>query len=231
MEHLTRDSPKCLLKVNGKTLLDWQIEALRNAGIEKIAIVTGYKRKALATRGLFEFHNKRWSETNMVESLSMAESWLRETSCVITYSDIIYHQSAVHSLMQSRSAIALTYDPNWLELWQRRFADPLEDAETFRLAQNSDVTEIGGKPKSIAEVEGQYMGLLRLNPEGWTEMDQLRRSLGKMERENLHMTSLLQKVIDAKRLHVQGIPYLGKWAEFDSLTDYAALQELPLTDS
>lgn len=231
MKHLTRDSPKCLLGVHGKALLDWQIEALRCAGIEEIAVVTGYKRGALTTRGLVEFHNERWFETNMVESLSMARSWLRGTPCIVTYSDIIYHRSAVQLLMESPSAIAVTYDPNWLNLWQKRFANPLEDAETFRLAPNSDVAEIGGQPKSIAEVEGQYMGLVRLTPEGWEEVNRVRCGLEKKERDNLHMTYILQKVIEAKRVPVKAIPYLGEWGEFDNLTDFSVLPDISLGDS
>lgn len=39
--------PKCLLKVNGKTLIDWHFEALRNVGIKKVVVVTGYKRDVL----------------------------------------------------------------------------------------------------------------------------------------------------------------------------------------
>ena len=95
MGHLTRASPKCLLEFRGKTLLDWQIDAIRSAGIEKIAIVTGYRRDLLLDRGLVEFHNERWAETNMVVSLSRASSWLREAPCVVSYSDIFYSKTGV----------------------------------------------------------------------------------------------------------------------------------------
>jgi hypothetical protein len=39
----------------------------------------------------------------------------------------------VASLLASDAALAITYDPGWLELWRQRFADPLVDAETFRI--------------------------------------------------------------------------------------------------
>ena len=47
MNFLTEDKPKCLVMLKGRTLLDWQLKAIREAGIEKIAIVTGYKRELL----------------------------------------------------------------------------------------------------------------------------------------------------------------------------------------
>ena len=55
MQNLTQKQPKCLVNLRGKALLDWQLEALRAAGISEIAIVTGYKRELLANRGLVEF--------------------------------------------------------------------------------------------------------------------------------------------------------------------------------
>ena len=55
----------------------------------------------------------------------------------------------------------MTYDPNWLGLWIQRFGDPLLDAETFRLTPEHTLAEIGNKPKSVEEVQGQYMGLLQ----------------------------------------------------------------------
>lgn len=39
--------PKSLLKVNGKTLMDWHFEALKKAGIKNVVVVTGYKREVL----------------------------------------------------------------------------------------------------------------------------------------------------------------------------------------
>src|SRR3989344_9543197 len=43
MRPLTEDIPKCLVSVAGKPLLDYQLERLRKAGIEKIIVACGYK--------------------------------------------------------------------------------------------------------------------------------------------------------------------------------------------
>lgn len=225
MKKLTEQTPKCLLQFQAKALLDWQIEAIRGAGIEEIAIVTGYKRELLANRGLVEFHNERWFETNMVESLTKAESWLQEAPCIVSYSDIVYEASAITSLMNSDSSIAITYDPNWRGLWERRFDDPLEDAETFRLAADNKVMEIGKQPQSLSEIEGQYMGLLRFTPQGWAEVRRIRSALSDLESDGVHMTSLLQGVIEQNILQVEAIGYQGMWAEFDSETDFDGIDQ------
>ena len=39
---LTADRPKCLIPVQGKTVLEWQIDELHRAGIDNITVVVGY---------------------------------------------------------------------------------------------------------------------------------------------------------------------------------------------
>ena len=219
MKDLTDERPKCLVELRGKTLLDWQLEALRGAGISEIAIVTGYKRDMLANRGLIEFHNPRWADTQMVSSLACAADWLQTGPCIVSYSDIFYSPLAVQSLMVCPAALAVTYDPNWLELWKQRFGDPLLDAETFRLSSGHTLEEIGNKPQSIDEIQGQYMGLLRFTPEGWAEVLRIRSKLNSEQRDKMHMTGTLQRVIDAGRLAIAAVPYVGEWGEIDSEAD------------
>lgn len=222
MKVLTEERPKCLVELRGKALLDWQLEALRCAGISEIGIVTGYKREMLADRGLVEFHNSRWAETNMVSSLACADAWLKNSECVISYSDIFYSSDGVKSLINSSENIAVTYDKDWLKIWEKRFHNPLLDAETFRTDKNGYLIEIGNKPDSIAEVEGQYMGLLRMSPEGWEEINRIRAELPADLVDQMHMTGTLQRVIQKGRVLVKAIQYNGEWGEVDSGEDLAA---------
>ena len=45
---ITQDHPKCRTRLGGKSLLDWQLEALQGAGAESIGVVTGYLAEMLA---------------------------------------------------------------------------------------------------------------------------------------------------------------------------------------
>ena len=226
MKNLTDDRPKCLVELRGKALLDWQLAALREAGIEQAAIVTGYRRELFADRGLTEFHNPRWAETNMVSSLACAQKWLQAETCIVSYSDIFYSAQAVRLLMESQAALAVTYDPNWLELWKQRFGNPLVDAETFRLNLDQTLAEIGKKPKSVEEVQGQYMGLLRFMPVGWAEILRSRVGLPLTECDRMDMTATLQKVIEASRIPIAAIPYRGEWGEVDLVQDLATYNDV-----
>ena len=47
LKPLTNETPKCLVKLFGKSLLDWQIETFRKLGISDITIITGYKNESI----------------------------------------------------------------------------------------------------------------------------------------------------------------------------------------
>ena len=219
MKHLTSERPKCMVKLRGKPLIEWQLEALRAAGINDIAIVTGYRHELLSSYKLTKFHNARWTETNMVASLACADKWLRSEPSIVSYSDIFYDSSAVTSLIDCPGSLAVTYDPNWLSIWEKRFEDPLLDAETFSLNSSNQIIEIGNKPKTVEEVQGQYMGLLRITPEGWKQLVTVLENFSENKRGGISMTMVLQTAIKHSKVKVTGVPYLGEWGEIDSQSD------------
>jgi hypothetical protein len=102
------------------------------------------------------------------------------------------------------------------------------DAETFRLDKDKNLVEIGNIPASIDQVQGQYMGLLRFTPIGWEEIQRIRRSLTPSECNKIHMTGILQKVIEAKNIAVKAIPYLGEWGEVDTQQDLSVYHDKKL---
>ena len=71
---LTKNKPKCLVKLAGKSLLDHQLEVLRAAGIYDIHVVAGYRADQLDRPEFTRHINKRFAETNMVNTLFAAES-------------------------------------------------------------------------------------------------------------------------------------------------------------
>ena len=88
---LTDASPKCLTRVAGRTLLDWMLDALFQSGIEQVLLVGGYGYESLIAHQsprVATICNTRWSETNMLGTLQVAEAWLAAHSCLIVYSDI-----------------------------------------------------------------------------------------------------------------------------------------------
>jgi len=215
--NLTLDRPKCLTVLAGRTLLDWQLAALRGAGIEDIAIVTGYRSELLEGRGLRTIHNPRWTETNMVASAVCAANWLEAGATVISYSDIVYGPAVVRRLLESPDDVAITFDRAWLTLWSLRFDEPLSDAETFR-EDHGRLVAIGARPGALADVQGQYMGLLRCTPAGWERARTTWESEPRDRRDRLDMTGLLQRLLGrSERIGTVGVD--GGWCEVDSAED------------
>lgn len=233
MKGLTEDRSKCLVELAGRPLLDYQVGALRAAGCDQIGIVRGWQAERLAGRSLITFDNPRWAETNMVSSLACAAEWLNGGPCIVSYSDIFYSADTVAALAAAPGELAISYDPDWLALWSRRFADPLADAETFRRDGTGYVVEIGRRASTLAEIEGQYMGLLKFTPPGWHAAERARAELAPLQRDKLDMTSLLRLLIEGG-IKICSVPVVGPWGEMDSGDDLAlyermiAAGELPL---
>ncbi len=225
MGDLTEESPKCMTPLCGKTLIEWQIAALRGAGVDEIAVVRGYRPEALVAPGCAFFDNPRWSETNMVMSLAAAQEWLLEGPTVVSYSDIVYGPEAVRRLAAAPGALAITYDKDWHALWSARFDDPLSDAESFVLGPGGRLAEIGARVDDLARIEGQYMGLLKFTPEGWRQVAGLLGELAPAQADRLDMTSLLQRLLDAGvTIDTAGID--GGWCEVDAESDLRLYEKL-----
>ncbi len=221
MGHLTDEQPKCLTKVAGKPLIEHQITALTEARIKDIALVTGYKAEILSPYGIKHFHNHQWGTTNIVHSLLCARPWLEENDCIISYADIFYGTQIVKDLIACKEKICVAYDPHWLDLWSKRFENPLDDAETFRINDEGCITEIGQKPRTIEEIQGQYMGLLKFRKSFWKKLPAFDIP------EKMDMTSFLRKLVNCGD-SIKGIANKEAWGEVDSERDLGFMNALTL---
>lgn len=154
----------------------------------------------------------------MVVSLQAALPWLKPQGGIISYADIFYAPEAVTALMETEGDLVLTYDVNWQTLWESRQENPLDDAETFKLAPNGDLKEIGKQPQALEEVEGQYMGLLRFTGPGIAAIEKLLSSMTQENIDRLDMTSLLSLLLESGE-RIVPIAYEGEWGEVDTKSD------------
>ncbi len=224
--HLAEGRPKCLVEFEGRPLIERQIAALRRGGADEIAVVRGYRAEQIDYRGLTFFANERWAETNMVMSLAAAAAWLRAGPAIVSYGDIFYRADLVRGLAAAPGPLVITYDKVWRDLWSRRFADPLTDAETFRIDAAGRLLEIGGKTNRIDEIEGQYMGLLKFTPEAWSVVEALLAALDARVRDRLDMTGLLRRLLDAGSLPIGTYATAGQWGEIDNPEDVTLYEEM-----
>ncbi len=230
---LTDDRPKCLVELAGRSLLGWQLDALRRAGVDDVTIVTGYRSDQI-TLGSRQVQNPRFDVTNMVVSLMCARNLFDGAEDVlIAYGDIVYEPRLVEALVASDAEVAVVVDREWRRLWELRMADPLSDAETLRIGENGRLLELGRKPTSYADIEGQYVGLIRVRadvaaewPRRFDELDPTGPYDGR-DRDHMFMTAFLQLLID-DGVPVHAAMVDGGWIEVDTLEDlhvYASLHD------
>ena len=228
----TLDCPKCMVEVDGTSLIDRQIAVLKSQGIADIVLVGGYKHEMLQGKASRLKVNPRYHETNMVWTLFCAENEI-EGDVIISYGDIVYSKEVLQELLKSKADIAVTIDKDWESYWRARNEDPLDDAETLKLDPKGCIVEIGQKPKSLSEIEGQYMGLIKLSSKGSIQLKSIFKNLFDNTElvydksfENAYMTDLLQVVIN-KKIPVQSVPIFAGWVEIDTVSDLKS----PVTSS
>ncbi len=226
MGPLGEGRPKCLVELEGHPLLERQVAALRAGGAEQIGIVRGYRAQMLEFAGITTFTNARWEQTNMVMSLAAAAAWLREGPVIVSYADIFYRAALISALRSTPGELVITYDRQWRSLWSRRFADPLSDAETFRVDAKGTLLEIGGKTQRIEDIQGQYMGLLKFTPPAWQSVETLLDGLDAATRDRLDMTSLLRRLLAAGSPRIQTCATDAGWGEIDNPGDVELYQEM-----
>ncbi len=226
---LTLDKPKCLVPYAGRPIIDHVVATMRECGIEDINLVTGYRADRLDYLGLPTFHNERFASTNMVHSLFCAERLL-DNDVVISYADIVYGPRVLESLLASTANLSVVVDRDWLELWKLRMSDPLADAETMKIDGEGHITELGRKPTSYEDIQGQYIGLIKLSAaaapairEHYAAMDRSADRDGK-DFDNMYMTSFIQHVID-ELMPAAAVFVSGGWIEIDSVEDLTSYRE------
>ena len=108
-----------------------------------------------------------------------------------------------------------------------RTFEMLKRADTVHLiatTEDNKIIEIGQKPRSLDEIEGQYMGLMKFSAEG---IKQVKKVFYKaIEADNLlgksietaYMTDLLQALINSGN-PVTAVPVYGDWVEVDTVED------------
>lgn len=230
---LTNDVPKCLVNFMNKSLLERQVKTLKKAGISKIHISTGYKAEKIKSLGFDTSLNKKYSQTNMVESLFSAIKFIESCNedLIISYGDIIYHTSNLRALLESKDDVSIMVDKDWYKLWSLRIENPLEDAETLVLDSDNYILELGKKPKNYQKIQGQYTGLIKIKAEKIKEIISFYKNI---ERDliydgqnfyNMYMTTFIQLLINAG-WGVKAILVSNGWLEIDSVEDLRIYEKL-----
>ena len=233
---LTDNTPKCLVKVKEKAILDWQLQVARQVGITDIVVIRGYKKEAIDRTGVIYLDNPLYDKTNMVETLMCAKS-LFSDEFIVSYGDIIYEKAVLESLISAKRSINIVVDMAWQAYWESRFDNVLDDAETLQFDAAGRITSIGQKSKKISEINAQYIGLMSFKGQGvdaWKSIYKHAKQEASLGRNPLrgqrhfnmlYMTDMLQGIIDSG-FPIHPVPIQRGWVEIDSLKDLEIANQL-----
>jgi choline kinase len=226
LSEITGERPKCLAQVGGATLLDRQLHALRECGIARIAIVTGYRAmnvRRLCGPTVDFIHNARFAETNSLYSLWLARELLKDGFLVLNC-DVLFHQQMLTDLVTSRYEDALLVSPACDE-------SMYSDEEMKVCVRGGRVVDIA-KTIDPAEADGENVGIAKFGAAGAAVLIEEMQALVGRGTVREWLPAAFARFCRRRTLHAvdhRGYP----WIEIDCPQDYwrACTHIAPALDS
>ena len=108
LRSLTNNLPKCLVEVNGKSILRNQLECLEKNRIEETIIVIGYMKDKIVDEIGHKFGNMKityvvnniFDKTNNIYSLWLARDYLKE-GCILIEGDMMFEEEVLKRILNS----------------------------------------------------------------------------------------------------------------------------------
>jgi phosphoenolpyruvate phosphomutase len=109
MKHIAADIPITMLDINGKSLLQLQLNVLTNSGIRDISVIGGYKKEYIKTDGIKLIVNPEWESAGIAHSISCDKRDL-DGRVLIVFSDILFTPDTLGKLLDSEREITILVD-------------------------------------------------------------------------------------------------------------------------
>ena len=109
LEPLLQNIPLAMLDVNGKCLLQRNVETLNRCKLYDISVITGYRCDAFRLDGVSYIHNPKYSSEHILSSVMSAEDKL-DGKTLIIYSDILFENSLIERLKSLEDDFVIVVD-------------------------------------------------------------------------------------------------------------------------
>lgn len=233
LKELTANNTKCMVKVNGVTLIERMLRQLDALKLDRIVIVVGYEGEKLtqyvnalsiATPVVF-VDNPVYDKTNNIYSLSLAKEFLLQDDTLLLESDLIFEDAVLHKLLDDpRQTLALV---DKYESWMDGTVVTLDADDnilSFVPGSKFNFDDIPGYYKTVNIYKfSKYFSQTHYVPflEAYT------RALGNNEyyEQVLKVITLLEKP-DIWALRLSG----EAWYEIDDIQDLDIAQSIFTTD-
>ncbi len=216
---LTDSLPKCLVRVRGTPLIDYQLEALQAVGVSDIVVVVGYEgdqvRRHCGSRVRY-IDNPLYQSTNSIYSLHLATAEMN-TDTFLFNCDIVFDAQILQRMLVCTAANALAVDSQVPLIAGEMNVSYLEGRRITAVDKQIDPARAQAQSVQLARFDMEGAGLVR------TEVERLVME----RRQDVFPTSAYGPLIDRGNLVAVEAGDLP-WGEIDSLEDYAYVERFVL---
>lgn len=233
LKELTHNNTKCMVRVNGVTMIDRMLHQIDKKHLSRIVIVVGYEGKKLidyiATLGIqtpiIFVNNPIYDKTNNIYSLVLAKEYLKQEDTLLFESDLIFEDAVIDTIINdSRDTLALV---DKYESWM--------DGTCVKLSSDDDIEAfVSGKNFRFDEINQYYktVNIYKFSKH-FSEthyvpfLEAYQSALGKNEyyEQVLRVITMLDEPeIKAKRLNGE------LWYEIDDIQDLDIAESMFISD-
>lgn len=221
----TLNFPKGLIKINNNSIIGTQLELFNKS--DDIVIITGPNADKFNFKNVTYINDTNHKKHDVLGSLMVAKSHMNN-EIVTTYSDIIFDEKILNSIMEFKGDIGIAVELNWEKRYINRDQHPKSEADNV-IIHNGEILKI---KKNISEskddqIIGEFIGLMKLSKEGakifknkYSELEKTHE--GKFHNapslERAYLTDMLQELINSG-LKISPIIINGNWCEIDTPQD------------
>ncbi len=207
---LTKDKPKCLLKIGSTTLIERNIKLLSELKVSRIVVVGGYgfdnlkKEIEKINEKIILLNNKRYEENNIV-SLWFAREYFND-DIIIVNSDILIHKRIMEKIVNKQG--------NWLMVDKH----DLDEEDMKIKIENGKVKNLS-KQIRIEDSIGEYIGLARFEKSNAEKLSVILEKFIENENTNVYYEDAIAELAKKAEINIlttDGYP----WTEIDTFEDF-----------
>ena len=227
------DIPKGLSKINGKSIIEIQLDLFKKNQLSDVTIIVGPNKEKFKFKNVNYITDPDFQSHDVLGSLMACKSII-DDEVLTSYSDIIFDENILNSMLDFKGDIGIAVDLDWEKNYANRIQHPKSQADNV-LMKNNKILKI---KKNIKESEstqklGEFIGFMKLSKNGakiFVEKYEhlLKSHKGKFQNapslKKAYLTDMIQELIDSEFL-VEPIILDGKWHEIDTPEDLQAARK------
>ena len=209
---LTNDRPKSMVCVNGKSILEKQIDNLQQNNITDITIVTGYKFEIINNlvkskyNNINIINNINYKNTNNMYSAYLAKDYLKDAEFIMMNADVYFDASILNTLVNYKETNAIVTDiGNYIE-------------ESMKVRKEKEkIVEIS-KEISKEKAFGSSIDIYKFSKEASKAFfDKCSEYINIKNDLNKWSEVALNDILD--KIKFSPCPLAGRWVEIDNIDD------------